>query len=39
MVYSWGLGRIKNVLGSTHVVEQLLFYMYSAILTFDLDLN
>ena len=28
----------KTVLGSTHVVEQLLFSMFSSILTFDFDL-
>ena len=28
----------KNVLGSTHVVEQLLFSMFSSILTFYFDL-
>ena len=39
MVYSWGRGWIKNnVLGSTHVVEQLSFSMFPSILTFDFDL-
>ena len=28
----------KTVLGSTHVVEQILFYICSAIMTFDFDL-
>ena len=30
--------RFKNVLGSTHVVEKLLFSMFSSILTLDLHL-
>ena len=29
---------MKNVLGSTHVVEQLSFSLFLSILTFDLDL-
>ena len=29
---------LKTVLGSTHVVEQLSFSMFSSILTFDFDL-
>ena len=34
-----GLGKgSKNVLGSTHVVEQLSFCMFLSILTFDFDL-
>ena len=28
----------KTVFGSTHVVERLLFLMFSSILTFDFDL-
>ena len=28
----------KNSLGSTHVLEQLLFSMFSSILTFDFDI-
>ena len=40
MGYLWGRGRIqKNVFGSTHVVEQLLFSMFSSILTFDFELG
>ena len=39
MVFSWGRGRIKkNVLGSTHVVEQLSFSMLPSFLTYDFDL-
>ena len=35
----FGLGKgSKNVLGSTHVVEQLSFSMLPSILTFDLEL-
>ena len=34
-----GLGKgLKTVLGSTYVVEQLSFSMFSSILTFDFDL-
>ena len=39
MVYFLGLGKdSKIVLGSTHVVEQLQFFMFLSILTFDFDL-
>ena len=30
--------RRKTVLGSTHVVEQLLFFMFPLVMTFDFDL-
>ena len=34
-----GLGKgLKTVLGSTHVVEQFLFSIFSSIITFDFDL-
>ena len=32
-----GVG-LKTVLGSTHVIEQLLFLVFPSILTFDFDL-
>ena len=39
MGYFWGQGRIpKTVFGSTYVVEELLYPMFSSILTFDFDL-
>ena len=39
MGYFWGLETgLKTVLGSTHVVKQLLFSMVPSILTFDFDL-
>ena len=38
MGYFCDRGRVqKTVLGSTHVVEQLLFYIVPSILTFDFD--
>ena len=39
MGFFWGRVRVeKNFLGSNHVVERLLFSMFSSILTFDFDL-
>jgi len=39
MGYLWGQGRIdKSVLGSIHIVEQLLFSTVPSILTFDFEL-
>ena len=39
MGYIWGLGRaLKTVLGSAHIVEQLLFYIVLSVLSFDFDL-
>ena len=35
----WGVGvRTKNLFRSTHISEQLSFYMFLSILTFDFDL-
>ena len=31
----WGCGMVETVFGSTDVVKQLLFSMFSSILTFD----
>ena len=31
-------GRRKTVLGSTYVVERLLFFMFPLVMTFDFDL-
>ena len=39
MVYSRVEVRSKNVLGSTHIVEQLSFSTFPSILTFDFDLT
>ena len=39
MGYFWGQGRVKKtVLGSTDVVKQFLFSMFSSILAFNFDL-
>ena len=39
MGYFWGRGMVqKNVLGSPHVVEQLLFSLVPSILTFEFEL-
>ena len=36
--YFEGLGQVQIVLGSTHVVQQLLFSLFPSILMFDFDL-
>ena len=38
MGYFWVMEGLNRVLGSTHVVEQLLFSIVLSILTFDFDL-
>ena len=38
MGYFWGQGRVLELcLGSSHIVDQLLFSKVSSILTFDFD--
>ena len=37
-IFGVGVG-LENFLGSTHVVEQLLFSLFLSILTFDFDSN
>ena len=36
--YFEGWGQVQIVLGSTHIVQQLLFSLFPSILTFDFDL-
>ena len=38
MDYLWVRVGLKNRLGSTHIVEQLLFSIVPSVLTFDIDL-
>ena len=38
MGYFFGRGRVQSVMGSAHVVEQLIFSIVPLILTFDFDL-
>ena len=39
MGYFWGQSRVQKILGSSHVVEQLLFSIVPSILTFDFDFD
>ena len=34
----YGLGQVQIVFWSTHIVQKLLFYLFSSILTFDFNL-
>ena len=36
--YFKGCDQVHNILGSTHIVQQLLFSLFPSILTFDFDL-
>ena len=38
MLYRVGCGQVQIVLGSTHLVQQLLFSLFPSILMFDFDL-